>query len=112
MGFKITKKQQRILDFIADYIDRNGVSPTYREIAAGLELKTASTVAEHIDNLVQIGVLRRSDDHGRVLEVVDMSYPETTTLFRTRISVASEEDKKVLLKAAEILGLEGVDVNE
>jgi hypothetical protein len=47
-----------------------------------------------------------------VLEVVDMSYPETTTLFRTRISVASEEDKKVLLKAAEILGLEGVDVNE
>ncbi|MBQ2637627.1 hypothetical protein IJG10_00675, partial [Candidatus Saccharibacteria bacterium] len=38
MGIKITKKQKRILDFISDYKDKNGVSPTYREIAAGLEL--------------------------------------------------------------------------
>lgn len=94
MGLKLTKKQQRLLDFISDYIDKNNISPTYREIAAGLELKSVSSVAEHIDNLVARGVLKRSGDHGRVLEVVDLTFPETTALFKSRMYVASEEEKK------------------
>lgn len=112
MGLKLTKKQQRLLDFISDYIDKNNISPTYREIAAGLELKSVSSVAEHIDNLVARGVLKRSGDHGRVLEVVDLTFPETTALFKSRMYVASEEEKAILRKAAAILGVEGIEVNE
>jgi SOS-response transcriptional repressor LexA len=112
MGLKLTKKQQRILDFISDYIDKNNISPTYREIAAGLELKSVSSVAEHIDNLVARGVLKRSGDHGRVLEVVDLTFPETTALFKSRMYVASEEEKAILRKAAAILGVEGIETNE
>ena len=109
MGIKITSKQQRILDFISDFIEKNGVSPTYREIADGLELRTVSTVAEHIDNLVARGALKRSEDHGRVLEVVDLSFPETTSLFRNRMTFASEEEKDILRKAASLLGIEGIE---
>ena len=109
MGIKITSKQQRILDFISDVIEKNGVSPTYREIADGLELRTVSTVAEHIDNLVARGALKRSEDHGRVLEVVDLSFPETTALFRNRIAFASEEEKEILRKAAGLLGIDGIE---
>ncbi len=109
MGIKITSKQQRILDFISDFIEKNGVSPTYREIADGLELRTVSTVAEHIDNLVARGALKRSEDHGRVLEVVDLSFPETTSLFRNRMAFASEEEKEILRKAASLLGIEGIE---
>lgn len=112
MGLKLTKKQQRILDFISDYIDKNNISPTYREIAAGLELKSVSSVAEHVDNLVARGVLKRSEDHGRVLEVVDLTFPETTALFKSRMYVASEEEKTILRKAAAILGVEGIETNE
>ena len=112
MGLKLTKKQHRLLDFISDYIDKNNISPTYREIAAGLELKSVSSVAEHIDNLVARGVLKRSGDHGRVLEVVDLTFPETTALFKSRMYVASEEEKAILRKAAAILGVEGIEVNE
>lgn len=112
MGLKLTKKQQRILDFISDYIDKNNISPTYREIAAGLELKSVSSVAEHVDNLVARGVLKRSEDHGRVLEVVDLTFPETTALFKSRMYVASEEEKIILRKAAAILGVEGIEANE
>lgn len=112
MGLKLTKKQQRLLDFISDYIDKNNISPTYREIAAGLELKSVSSVAEHIDNLVARGVLKRSGDHGRVLEVVDLTFPETTALFKSRMYVVSEEEKAILRKAAAILGVEGIEVNE
>ena len=109
MSVKITKKQQRILDFITDFIDKNGVSPTYREIAAGLELKSVSSVAEHIDNLVLRGAIRRSEDHGRVLEVVDLTFPETTALFKSHMVYASEDEKEVLRKAAKILGVEGIE---
>ena len=112
MGIKITSKQQRILDFISDYYEKNGVSPTYREIADGLELRTVSTVAEHIDNLVARGALRRSDDHGRVLEVVDLTFPETTALFKRRMSFASEQEKETLRAAAELLGINGIEENE
>lgn len=109
MGIRITKSQQRILDFVSDYIEKNGVSPTYREIADGLELRTVSTIAEHIDNLCSLGVMRRSEDHGRVLEVVDLTFPETTSLFRSRMSAANEEEKKILRQAAAILGIEGIE---
>lgn len=112
MSVKITKKQQRILDFIADFIDKNGVSPTYREIAAGLELKSVASVAEHIDNLVFRGALRRSEDHGRVLEVVDLTFPETTALFKSHMAYASEEEKAILGKAAKILGVDGIENEE
>lgn len=112
MGIKITKSQQRILDFISDYISKNNVSPTYREIADGLELRTVSTVAEHVDNLVARGVLKRSDEHGRVLEVVDLTFPETTSLFRSRMSVANEKEKEILRQAAELLGIENIEESE
>jgi repressor LexA len=112
MSVKITKKQQRILDFIADFIDKNGVSPTYREIAAGLELKSVASVAEHIYNLVFRGALRRSEDHGRVLEVVDLTFPETTALFKSHMAYASEEEKTILKKAAKILGVDGIENEE
>ena len=109
MGIKITKKQQGILDFIADFTEKNGISPTYREIAAGLELKSVASVAEHIDNLVALGALKKATDgSARALEIVDLSYPETTNLFKARMFTATEEEKKVLKKAAGILGLEGV----
>ncbi len=110
MRIRITKKQQRILDFIVDYTDKNGVSPTYREIGAGLGLKSVSSVAEHIDNLVSLGAIRKGEDSSRLLEVVDLTFPETTALFKTRMYVASEEEKQILRKAAKILGVEGIEV--
>ena len=109
MGIRITKKQQRILDFIVDYTDKNGVTPTYREIGAGLGLKSVSSVAEHIDNLVALGAIKKGEDSSRLLEVVDLTFPETTALFKSRMYVASEEEKQLLRKAAKILGIEGIE---
>ena len=53
MPIKLTKKQVALLNFIQDFTEENGFSPTYREIMAGLELSSVSAVAEHIDNLVE-----------------------------------------------------------
>lgn len=106
MKVKLTKKQALIIDFIKDYIARQGESPSYREIMSALGLSSVSAVAEHIDNLVKKGALRKVPGTARSLEVVDMSYPETTALFSQSLINASASEKEILLQAANILGLE------
>ena len=103
---KLTKKQLAVIDFIQDYTDENGSSPSYREIMEGLGLTSVSAVAEHIDNLISKGALRKTPGEARSLEILDFKHTETVNLFRAKMIDALEEDKVVLLKAAEILGLD------
>ncbi|MBO7657139.1 hypothetical protein J6S55_00615 [Candidatus Saccharibacteria bacterium] len=105
-GTKLTKKQLAVLDFIRDFMEENGHSPSYREIMEGLGLTSVSAVAEHIDNLVAKGALRKVPGEARSLEVLDYKHTETVNLFKVKLVDASEEDKAILLKAAEILGLD------
>lgn len=106
MNIKITKKQKQILDFISAFMEQNNYSPSYREIMSGLGLSSVSAVAEHVENLVEKGALKKIPGAARSLEIVDLSFPETTALFRQKLASASEEDTGTLLRAAEILGLE------
>lgn len=109
MKVKLTKKQTLIIDFIKEFTSREGESPSYREIMAALGLSSVSAVAEHIDNLVQKGALKKLPGTARSLEVVDLSYPETTALFQQEIIKASPEDQDVLRRAADILGIELIE---
>lgn len=106
MSIKLTKKQSLVYNFIAEYVKNNGTSPTYREICAGLGLSSVSAVAEHIDNLIAIGALRKSPKSARSLEVVDITYPETVTLFRKKMATATEEELEILRKAAKIIDID------
>lgn len=106
MKVKLTKKQALIIDFIKDFTIRQGESPSYREIMSALGLSSVSAVAEHIDNLVNKGALRKIPGTARSLEVVDLSYPETTALFRESLSRVTPEQQAILRQAADILGLD------
>ncbi|MBR3169097.1 hypothetical protein IKF23_01510 [Candidatus Saccharibacteria bacterium] len=105
-AIKLTKKQLAVLDFIRDFTEENGHSPSYREICEGLGLSSVSAVAEHIDNLVSKGALKKIPGEARSLELLDYKHTETVNLFKAKIIDASEDDKSILLKAAEILGLD------
>lgn len=106
MATKLTKKQLAVLDFLEDFTEERGISPSYREIQAGMGLSSVSAVAEHIDNLVAKGVLRKVPGAARSLEVLNFRHEETVELFKVKLLEASEEEKEVLLKAAKILGLD------
>ena len=67
---KITKKQKVLLDFIDGFTDNQGFSPSYREIAEALGCKSIATVAEHINNLVALDLIRKNDGAARSLEVI------------------------------------------
>ena len=103
---KLTKKQLAVLDFVQDWTEENGHSPSYREIMEGLGLTSVSAVAEHIDNLVSKGALRKTPGEARSLEILDYKHTETVNLFKVKLMDASAEDKTILLKAVDILGLD------
>ena len=106
MPVKLTKKQQSLLNFIQDFTEENGYSPSYREIVAGLDLSSVSSVAEHIENLVAKGVLKKIPGAARSLEVLNFRHPETVELFKSNLISATPEETATLLAAAKILDLD------
>ena len=103
---KLTKKQLAVLDFLQGFTEEKGLSPSYREIQAGLGLSSVSAVAEHIDNLVAKGVLKKVPGAARSLEILDYKHEDTVELFKVTMLSCSDEEKKALLKAADILGID------
>jgi repressor LexA len=65
----LTKRQKEVLDFIADFIEANGYSPSYEELAQGLHLASLATVHKHIQALESRNYLRRLFNQSRSLEV-------------------------------------------
>ncbi len=68
----LTKKQKDVLDFIENFIKDAGYTPSYREIAKGLGLSSASTVYQHIQALCEKGVINTGEDGcARSIELVE-----------------------------------------
>ena len=65
-----TKKQKELLSFIDGFIKGNGYGPSYREIMRALDYRSVSTVATHVNGLINRGWLIKKDNSARTLEVV------------------------------------------
>jgi len=65
-----TKRQKELLEYVDAFIQEHGYGPSYREIMNAIGYKSVSTVAIHIDGLIQKGFLRKTDNSARSLEVV------------------------------------------
>jgi SOS-response transcriptional repressor LexA len=65
-----TKKQKELLNFIEEYINTRGDSPSYREIMNGMQYTSVATVSLHVNSLIKRGHLQKRDRSARSLEVV------------------------------------------
>jgi repressor LexA len=65
----LTPRQKELLDFLTAFIDANGYSPSYEEIAAGLKLASLATVHKHVSSLERKNYLKRLHNQSRSLEV-------------------------------------------
>ena len=66
----MTRRQRELLDFISGFVQRNGYSPSFEEIARGLSLRSLATVHKHISNLEKKGLLERGHNRSRSLDVI------------------------------------------
>ncbi len=65
----LTRRQKEVVDFIAAFIDENGYSPSYEEIANALKLASLATVHKHINALQTKNYLKRNHNQSRSLDV-------------------------------------------
>ena len=71
MPVTLYNRQRQILDFIAQFIQRNGYSPTLQEIAGALGVSSLATVHEHLQALVKKKVIRKFEGAVRGLEIIE-----------------------------------------
>lgn len=86
MAVTLYKRQRQIVDYIAQYIQRNGYSPTLREIADAIGVNSLATVHEHLQALERKRVIRKHEGSARGIELID----------RTFIKVSESVDLPVL----------------
>ena len=60
-------KQTEILEFIQYKIENEGYSPSIREIAEKVNLKSTSSVHHHLNNLIEKGLLSKKANQPRTL---------------------------------------------
>ena len=60
-------KQQEILQFIQNKLENEGYSPSIREIAEEVNLKSTSSVQYHLNNLIEKGLLNKKANQSRTL---------------------------------------------
>ena len=65
----LTRRQKEVLEYLADFIEKNRYSPSYEEIAVGLSLNSLATIHKHISSLESKGYLRRAFNQSRSLEI-------------------------------------------
>lgn len=72
----LTKRQKEFLDFLAGFLEKQGYSPSYEEIAEGLHLASLATVHKHIMALDAKHYIKRGFNQSRSLEIAPRYYEE------------------------------------
>jgi len=66
----LTRRQKQVYDFLAQFVDEHGYSPSFEEIGEGLGLSSLATVHKHISNLEQKGLLKRDYNRSRSIDLL------------------------------------------
>jgi repressor LexA len=66
----LTRRQKQVYDFISEFVDQHGYSPSFEEIASGLGLTSLATVHKHITNLEEKQLLRRDYNRARSIDLL------------------------------------------
>jgi repressor LexA len=69
---KLSKRQQDILNFIKEEVQKKGYPPSVREIGEAVGLASSSTVHGHLSRLESKGLIRRDATKPRAIEILDL----------------------------------------
>jgi repressor LexA len=61
----LSAKQERIINFVTEFLQDKGYPPSIRDIAAGCGISSTSVVAYNLNKLEQAGYIRRHSDISR-----------------------------------------------
>jgi repressor LexA len=67
----LTRRQREIYDFVRDFVQAKGYSPSLEEIGERFGLSSVATVHKHVQHLVEKGWLRKGWNRSRSVEPVE-----------------------------------------
>ncbi|MFK7778532.1 MAG: hypothetical protein QM501_10555 [Gimesia sp.] len=94
MNQYLTSRQQQLLDYITNKIDRTGNAPTYFEIARTFEINSLSIVSQHLNVLEQKGWITCQPLQPRGIRLI-----ENVRNYRLALLGNVEDDRVVFKKA-------------
>lgn len=71
MPVTLYKRQRQIVDFITQFIQKNGFSPTLQQIADAIGVSSLATIHEHIGTLVNKKVIKKHSGSVRGIDLVN-----------------------------------------
>ncbi|NNE39057.1 MAG: repressor LexA [Gammaproteobacteria bacterium] len=76
----LTQLERKILDYITDYVVKNGQAPTLREIGESLDIKSKGTVHRYVESLKNKKYLRRQGKGWRDIQLTAKNRQSLTIL--------------------------------
>lgn len=76
MAVTLYKRQRQIVEFIGQFIQKNGYSPTLSEIADAIGVSSLATVHEHLQALIKKKVIKKYEGAVRGIELIDKHMSE------------------------------------
>lgn len=106
----VTRRQREVLDFITGFVEQHGYSPSFEEIAKGLNLKSLATVHKHVSNLQTKGALQRGHNRSRSIDVI----PQRSSVVRMPAPAQPSSRERLPLIGRIVAGLpvEAVQTSE
>lgn len=78
MPVTLYKRQRQIVDYIAQYVQKNGYAPTLQEIANAINVSSLATVHEHLQALERKKVIKKFEGAVRGIELIDRTFLRMT----------------------------------
>ena len=66
----LTRRQRQLYEFIGNFVQAHGYSPSFEEIREGMGLNSLATVHKHVTNLEKKGLLHRDANRSRSIDLL------------------------------------------
>ncbi|MBN2804377.1 MAG: repressor LexA [Deltaproteobacteria bacterium] len=94
----LTKRQEKVLDYITDSINLRGYPPTLREIGTHMGISSTNGVNDHLRALERKGYLKREDMKSRALKPVNMNPEKSNETVKVPVVERITSGEPILLE--------------
>jgi len=108
----LSPKQERIINFVTEFLHDKGYPPTIRDIAAGCGISSTSVVAYNLNKLEQAGYIRRHSDISRGIKFLTPQEKGGKLVYIPVVGVIAAGEPIPVPDAGNIIPNEGLEVSE
>jgi repressor LexA len=108
----LSPKQERIINFVTEFLHDKGYPPTIRDIAAGCGISSTSVVTYNLNKLEQAGYIRRHSDISRGIKFLTPQEKGGKLVYIPVVGVIAAGEPIPVPDTGNIIPNEGLEVSE